>query len=235
MPSTLAMPIDGPQTFWFWLLKQIPRICTGNCYWDQCSQCKYCNKIGHIQYQRCQLYECPCIANITQSLDTSDTSEDSSQHIIILTENCIKLPSCLLILLCPHRSYSLFNSIFSTGLWSLDFRASDHIWWQKSIRLPSILSKLSLTLKPTVPKTLTKGIGLASPLPIILLTFVLFVPKFLFILLSISKITRTLNCHIIFFDKSVTLEDRVTGKMTDIRYESLGSRLTYISYRSWLR
>ena len=69
---------------------------------------------------------------------------------------------------------------------------------------------------------MAKGIGLAHPLPSLPLTSVLYTPECPFNLISISKITRTLNCSIIFSDKFVTLQDRSTGKMIGIGRESQG-------------
>ena len=89
---------------------------------------------------------------------------------------------------------------------------------------------LSLTTTPTLPtvtlangsQTMVKGIGLAHPLPSLPLTSVLYTPECPFNLISISKITRTLNCSIIFSDKFVTLQDRSTGKTIGIGRESQG-------------
>ena len=53
-----------------------------------------------------------------------------------------------------------------------------------------------------------------------LLSFILF--ECSFNLISISKITRTLNCSITFSDKFVTLQDRSTGKTIGIGRESQG-------------
>ena len=69
---------------------------------------------------------------------------------------------------------------------------------------------------------MAKGIGLAHPLPSLPLTFVLYTPECPFNLTSISKITHTLNCSIIFSDKFVNLQDRSTGKTIGIGRESQG-------------
>ena len=111
----------------------------------------------------------------------------------------------------------------SLGPWILDSGASDHIYGNNDLFS-------SLTTTPTLPtvtlvngfQTVAKGIGLAHPFPSLPLTFVLYTPKCPFNLISISKITRTLNCSIIFFDKFVTLQDRSTGKMIGIGRESQG-------------
>ena len=68
-------------------------------------------------------------------------------------------------------------------------------------------------------QTMAKGIGLASPLPFIPLTSVLYVPDSPFNLFSISKLTRDLNCLITFSDNSITLQDRSTGRMIGIGRE----------------
>ncbi|KAL6340709.1 hypothetical protein AAG906_014399 [Vitis piasezkii] len=68
----------------------------------------------------------------------------------------------------------------------------------------------------------TYCIGLAHPLPSLPLHSVLYAPECLFNLISISKITRTLNCSITFSDKSVILQDRSTGKTIGIGRESQG-------------
>ena len=69
---------------------------------------------------------------------------------------------------------------------------------------------------------MAKGIGLAHPLPFLPLHSVLYAPECPFNLISISKITRTLNCSITFSDKSVILQDRSTGKTIGIGCESQG-------------
>ncbi|RVW92842.1 Retrovirus-related Pol polyprotein from transposon TNT 1-94 [Vitis vinifera] len=71
-------------------------------------------------------------------------------------------------------------------------------------------------------QTMAKGIGLAHPLPSLPLHSVLYAPECPFNLISISKITRTLNCSITFSNKSVILQDRSTGKTIGIERESQG-------------
>nr|CAN68461.1 hypothetical protein VITISV_037728 [Vitis vinifera] len=99
--------------------------------------------------------------------------------------------------------------------------ASDHISSNKHL-FSSITTTSAL---PTVTlangsQTMAKGIGLAHPLPSLPLHSVLYAPECPFNLISISKITLTLNCSITFSDKSVILQDQSTGKMISIRRES---------------
>ena len=69
---------------------------------------------------------------------------------------------------------------------------------------------------------MAKGISLAHPLPSLPLHSVLYAPECPFNLISISKITRTLNYSITFSDKSVILQDRSTEKTIGIGRESQG-------------
>ena len=69
---------------------------------------------------------------------------------------------------------------------------------------------------------MAKGIGSACPLPSVPLTSVLHVLDCPFKPISISKLIRDLNCLITFFDNSVTLQDRSTGRTIDIGCEFQG-------------
>ena len=71
-------------------------------------------------------------------------------------------------------------------------------------------------------QTIAKGIGSACPLPSLPLTLVLYVPDSPFNLITISKLTRDLNCLNTFSDHSVTLQDRSIGQKIGIERESQG-------------
>ncbi|KAJ9702913.1 hypothetical protein PVL29_004588 [Vitis rotundifolia] len=69
---------------------------------------------------------------------------------------------------------------------------------------------------------MAKGIGLVHHLPFLPLHSILYAPECPFNLISISKITRTLNCSITFSDQSMILQDRSTRKTIGIGRESQG-------------
>ena len=68
-------------------------------------------------------------------------------------------------------------------------------------------------------QTMAKGIGLTSLVPSIPLTSIIYVLDSPFNLISISKLTRDLNCLITFSDNSVTLQGQSTGKTIGIGRE----------------
>ena len=111
----------------------------------------------------------------------------------------------------------------SSGPWILDSRASDHLSGNKVIF--SSLAFISPFLMVTLAngsQTIAKGISSACPFPSIPLTSILYIPNSPFNLISISKLTRDLNCLITFSDHFVTLQDRSTGLTIGIGRESQG-------------
>ncbi|RVW76715.1 hypothetical protein CK203_047594 [Vitis vinifera] len=179
--------------------------------------CTYCNKLGHTRDRCYQLHgRPPRTAHMAQSSDSplpqppSSSASQTSQASIASIAQPGNASACL-----THTS--------SLGPWILDSGASDHLSGNKDL-FSSITTTSDL---PTVTlangsQTVAKGIGLALPLPSLPLTSVLYTPECPFNLISISKITRTINCSITFSDKFVTLQDRSTGKTIGIGRESQG-------------
>ena len=94
----------------------------------------------------------------------------------------------------------------SSRPWILDSRASDHLSDNKDIFSSlTFTSSLPMVTLANGSQTIAKGIDSTYPLPSLPLTFVLYVLDSPFNLISISKLTRDLNCLITFCDNSVTL------------------------------
>ncbi|RVX02576.1 Retrovirus-related Pol polyprotein from transposon TNT 1-94 [Vitis vinifera] len=199
---------------------------SGNQGRGQRPHCTYCNKLGHTRDRCYQLHgRPPRTAHVAQSSDSqlpqppSSSASHASQASVASVAQPGNASACL-----THTS--------SLGPWILDSEASDHLFGNKDF-FSSITTTSDL---PTVTlangsQTVAKGIGLALPLPSLPLTSVLYTPECSFNLISINKITRTLNCSITFSDKFVTLQDRSTRKTTGIGRESQGLyHLTSDSY-----
>ena len=112
---------------------------------------------------------------------------------------------------------------YSSGPWILDSRASNHISGNKDIFSSlTITSPLSIITLANGSQTMAKGIGSACPPPSIPLPFVFYVPDSPFNLISITKLTRYLNCLITFSNNFVALQDQRTGRTIDIGREFQG-------------
>ncbi|RVX13353.1 Retrovirus-related Pol polyprotein from transposon RE1 [Vitis vinifera] len=172
---------------------------SGNRGRGQHPHCTYCNKLGHTRDRCYQLHgRPPRTAHATKSASVASVAQTGN------TSTCL-----------THTS--------SLGPWILDSGTSDHISGNKDL-FSSITTTSAL---PTVTlandsQTIAKGFGFAHPFPSLPLHSVLYAPECPFNLISISKITRTLNCSITFSDKFVTLQNRSTGKTIGIGRESQG-------------
>jgi len=130
----------------------------------------------------------------------------------------------LMDLLSPNHSTNLAGNVLSHSCnlipdlhssdWVMDSGASDHM-----TSLPSILetshevqnaSPIKLPTGELVPITHIGSIKLS---PTVTKANVLYVPDFKFNLLSISKITRALNCVAIFFSTFCVFQDLATRKL----------------------
>ena len=85
-----------------------------------------------------------------------------------------------------------------------------------------MISPLPMITLANGSQTMAKGIGSACPLPSIPFTSVIYVLDYPFNMISISKLTRDLNCLIIFSDNSITLQDWSMGRMIGIGREFQG-------------
>ncbi|RVX07541.1 hypothetical protein CK203_025103 [Vitis vinifera] len=207
---------------------------SGNRGRGQRPHCTYCNKFDHTHDRCYQLHgRPPSTAPVAQSSDpqspqppSSSTSQGisltDSEYDDYLLYQATKSVFVASVTQTSNTSACLTHTS-SLGPWILDSGTSDLISSNKDL-FSSIITTSAL---PTVTlangsQTMAKGFGFAHPLPSLPLHSVLYAPECPFNLISISKITRTLNCSITFSDKFVTLQDRSTGKTIGIGRESQG-------------
>ena len=121
------------------------------------------------------------------------------------------------------NSFAGISHSSSLGPWVLDSGATDHITGNESL-----LSSLSTSgYLPCVTmangsQIQSQGLGTANPLPSLSLDNVLYIPGSPFNLLSISRLTSSLDCIIFFTKESVFLQDRSSGRTIGIGCESQG-------------
>lgn len=100
----------------------------------------------------------------------------------------------------------------SLGPWVLDSGVSNHISGNSLLLYHITYSNSlpSITLANGSKQVVT-AVGSAKPLPSVPLDFVLYFPSCPFNLVSVSRLTRTLNCTITFSHNSIVIQDRSTG------------------------
>ncbi|KAJ9701070.1 hypothetical protein PVL29_006428 [Vitis rotundifolia] len=194
---------------------------SGNQGRGQRPHCTYCNKLGHTRDRCYQLHKRPPrTTHMAQSSDPQlpqPPSSSTSQGISLTDsdyDQATKSTSIASVAQTGNASACLTHTS-SLGPWILVSGTSNHIFGNKdffsSITTTSALPIVTLA---NGSQTVAKGIGLAHPLPSLPLTFVIYTPECSFNLISISKITRTLNCSITFSDKFVTLQDRLSRPLS---------------------
>ena len=121
------------------------------------------------------------------------------------------------------NSVACLSQSSTLGPWVLDSGASDHISGNPHVltQITNIVSLPPVTLA-NGSKADVQAIGCAKPLPSLALDSVLYIPKCPFNLVSVSKLTRSLNCSIRFDTDSVVIQDRDTGRMIGTGRESQG-------------
>ena len=109
----------------------------------------------------------------------------------------------------------------SRGSWVLDSGATDHITRNKSFfsSLPTSSHLPSITMA-NGSKVSSHGIGIIHLFPSLPIDNVLYVPGSLFNLLSVSRLTRSLDCVVSFTKDSVCLQDRSSGRIIGTGCES---------------
>ena len=114
--------------------------------------------------------------------------------------------------------------------WVIDSSATDHMTGTSGLLsdLEHSSSLPNVTLADGLA-TIVSGLGTANLSPNLSLSSVLYIPNFLFNLLSISKLTKHLNCVAIFLSTHCIFQDLKTGKIIGGGHEVDG--LYYLDWR----
>ena len=166
--------------------------------------CHYCHNPGHVRLN------CRKLQNKNrrfQYVHYQKSLKSTSTSITTLAESG-KTSTCFLS---------------SSSIWVIDSRATDH-----KIGNSSLFTMFQS--HPSIPiVTLANGStscylrsGTIHPTPLINLTSVLSLPQLSFNLISVSKLTRTINCSISFFPNYCLIQDLSTKRIIGKGRESRG-------------
>nr|KYP76032.1 Retrovirus-related Pol polyprotein from transposon TNT 1-94 [Cajanus cajan] len=197
--------------------------------------CTYCQRDGHTRDRCYSLHGFPSkTANVVQSPTSAPELkiEPEGNHPITLSTDdyqeylqlkATKQASSSITVAHTGNSTVCLSHSTSIGPWVLDSGASDHLTGNVSLfpNLSSPKTPHHITLADG-SKVQATGIGQISPLPSLPLKSVLLVPGCPFNLISISKLTRSLNCVITFTSDSFLIQDRSTGQTIGAGSESHG-------------
>nr|KYP57490.1 Retrovirus-related Pol polyprotein from transposon TNT 1-94 [Cajanus cajan] len=195
-------------------------------------RCNYCHLFGHLEVNcRKKAREQSSSANVAHVPNTTSSVGSSSLTDVTISASDYQ---DLLQLRAAQQSASPATTVAhsgnpvafmsqspSLGPWILDSDASDHMTGNQSY-----FSKLSFS-DSLPPVTLADGsqikvhgIGQIHPLTHLPLHSVLFVPGCPFNLISISKLTSTLDFSVLFVNNFVLIQDRRTGQTIGAGHES---------------
>ena len=129
----------------------------------------------------------------------------------------------ILLALCFSSQVNLILLLSSSTKWVIDFGATNHM--TGNFRLFTTFQSHPSTSTITLADGSTSCIfrsGTIHPTLLITLTSVLSLPQFSFNLISVSKLTRTLNCSISLFPDYCLIQDLLTKRIIDRERESRG-------------
>ena len=129
----------------------------------------------------------------------------------------------------PGNSFACLTQLSHNGSWIFNFGASDHISGNKNLfttlHSPSVSSIITLANGTQI---MIKGVGESKSLSSLPLVSILYALECPFNLISISKLSKHLNCRVIFDPHFVLVQDRNMKKMIGKGCES--NRLYYLAY-----
>ena len=175
-------------------------------------KCSYCKRMGHT-WEKC--YSLCGFPKKTEKVSKCKNSEHMSS---IQAQSSPAVSNSFSV-----STACISQSIGSQGPWIINSGASDHISGNSS-RFTS-LSPLKFPHPITLAngtKVASKGIGQVSLSPSLNLKSVLYVPNCPYNLISLSQLTKSLNCFVKFDVDSFVIQEVGTGRLIVEGHESKG-------------
>lgn len=188
--------------------------------------CNYCRKPGHTKLE-CRKLQ---YKNQQHSADVMSTNNASNKSVLISTDDFVKfsqfqesLKSSPSINVIADSGKSNACLISSSSKWVINSGATDHMTGNS--HLFSAFQSNSSTLTVTLADGSTsriRGSGTINPTPSLPLSSVLHLPNLSFNLVSVSQLTKNLNCSVSFFPDHCLFQDLTTKKIIGKGHESGG-------------
>lgn len=199
--------------------------------------CYYCHESGHTKRYCRKLQnknmksQSALVTSTNSDIGVTSVSPNSNRTVTISVEDFAKFTQYQEALKNSSQSITALaesgNSnaclLSSSNKWVVDSGATDHMTGN-----PTFFSMYQSHTSPTTvtladgSTSAVLGSGTVNPTPSITLSSVLSLPKFAFNLVSVSKLTRTLNCSVSFFPGYCLFQDLVTKKIIGEGHESAG-------------
>ncbi|KAL5741578.1 hypothetical protein ACOSP7_028310 [Xanthoceras sorbifolium] len=190
--------------------------------------CHYCHKPGHMKRDCRKLQYKNQKAHSAHVASTNDHSEKS---VLISADEFAKFSQYQESLKYSSPSVTAIadsgkpNACFlsSSSKWVIDSGATDHMTGNSGLfsTFQSHTSTSTVTLADGSPSCV-RGSGTITPTPSLPLSSVLHLPNLSFNLVSVSQLTRNLNCCILFFPDHCLFQDLMTKQIIGRGHESGG-------------
>ncbi|KAM7509738.1 hypothetical protein LguiB_008613 [Lonicera macranthoides] len=193
--------------------------------------CHYCHNPGHLKRDCRKLRYRTQRAHSAHMASTTDIAENS---VLIPADEFAKYSKYQDSLKSSSTPVTSVTAIANSGKpntclvsssskWVIDSGATDHMTGNSSLfsTFQSHISPSSVTLADGTSSSVL-GSGTITPTPVIPLSSVLHLPQLSFNLISVSQLTRKLNCCISFFPDYCLFQDLMTKKIIGKGHESGG-------------
>ena len=190
--------------------------------------CNYCKKPGHTKFECRKLQfknQQKQFANVASTGDASESpvviSADEFAKYSLYKESLKSSSPSVTAIADSGKSNACLLS--TSSKWVIDSGATDHMTGNSNLfsTFQSHSSTSTVTLADGSPSSVL-GSGTITPTPLLPLSSVLHLPNLSFNLLSVSQLTRTLNCCISFFPNHCLFQDLTTKKIIGKGHESGG-------------